>query len=66
MSHYGVNAGVPKTADPVSDPLGDSDRAVTDACGEVLAAILDTEISPELVPPGADGQIQSTEELVGP
>ena len=33
----------------------------------VLSAILDTEISPELVPPRADGgPIQSTEEVVGP
>ena len=38
----------------------------TDACAEVLGAVLDTEISPELVPPGADGQVQSTESLVGP
>ena len=34
--------------------------------GDVLGAVLDTEISPELVPAGADGKAQSTEELVGP
>jgi NAD+ synthase (glutamine-hydrolysing) len=38
----------------------------TDACGTVLSAVLETDISPELVPPGADGKVQSTEELVGP
>jgi NAD+ synthase (glutamine-hydrolysing) len=32
----------------------------------VLADILATEISPELVPPGTDGRIQSTETLIGP
>ena len=32
----------------------------------MLHAILDTEISPELVPAGADGKIQSTEATVGP
>lgn len=32
----------------------------------MLQAILDTEISPELVPVGADGAVQSTEAAVGP
>ena len=32
----------------------------------MLNAILDTEISPELVPAGADGKLQSTEGTVGP
>jgi len=66
MSHYGVNAGVPKTLIQYLIRWVIQTGQFTDACGEVLAAILDTEISPELVPPGADGQIQSTEELVGP
>ena len=66
MSHYGVNAGVPKTLIQYLIRWVISTGQFTDACGQVLGAILDTEISPELVPPGADGQIQSTESLVGP
>ncbi len=66
MSHYGVNAGVPKTLIQYLIRWVIGTGQFTDACGQVLAAILDTEISPELVPPGADGQIQSTESLVGP
>jgi NAD+ synthase (glutamine-hydrolysing) len=33
---------------------------------KVLVDILDTEISPELVPPGEDGEMQSTEGKIGP
>lgn len=66
MSHYGVNAGVPKTL------IQHLIRWVITA-GEfgpevagTLRAILDTEITPELVPV-ADGQTpQSTEAAVGP
>ena len=36
------------------------------ATAEVLQSVLDTEISPELVPPGADGKVQSTESTIGP
>ncbi|MEG3123028.1 NAD(+) synthase [Sphingomonas sp. GB1N7] len=66
MSHYAVNAGVPKTLIQflirwcVASDQFDRD---TDS---VLEAILGTEISPELVPPGADGAIQSTESRIGP
>lgn len=66
MSHYGVNAGVPKTLIQylirwcVGTAQFDGD---TDA---ILLSILGTEISPELVPAGADGAIQSTESKVGP
>ena len=66
MSHYGVNAGVPKTLIQhlirwvVSS--GQFDDASTD---ETLLAVLDTEISPELVP-AKDGVIQSTEDTIGP
>ena len=66
MSHYAVNAGVPKTLiqflirwcirtdqyDPETD--------------RVLQAILDQEISPELVPANAGGAMQSTEAKIGP
>lgn len=66
MSHYGVNAGVPKTLIQYLIRWVIATGQFTDACAEVLGSVLDTEISPELVPPGADGAVQSTESLVGP
>jgi NAD+ synthase (glutamine-hydrolysing) len=66
MSHYAVNAGVPKTLIQflirwcIRTDQYDRD---TD---EILGAILATEISPELVPAGADGAMQSTEARIGP
>ncbi|MCZ8369104.1 MAG: NAD(+) synthase [Porphyrobacter sp.] len=66
MSHYGVNSGVPKTLIQYLIRWAIATRQFTDVCGEVLASVLDTEISPELVPPGADGAMQSTESMVGP
>lgn len=66
MSHYAVNAGVPKTLIQFlirwCIATDQYDRA-TDA---VLEAILATEISPELVPAGSDGAMQSTEARIGP
>jgi NAD+ synthase (glutamine-hydrolysing) len=66
MSHYAVNAGVPKTLIQFLIrwvvKTGQFD-AVTD---DILIAILGTEISPELVPAGADGAIQSTQSKIGP
>ena len=66
MSMYGVNASVPKTL----VPLVISAAAATPrfaAAGGVLRDILDTPISPELLPPDANGNItQHTEDLVGP
>ena len=65
MSMYGVNAGVPKTlvrhlVQYYSDTCGDR------ALSEVLTDVLDTPVSPELLPP-VDGVIsQKTEDLVGP
>ena len=66
MSHYGVNAGVPKTLIQYLIRWTIQTGQFDAACGEVLASILDTEISPELVPAGADGAIQSTESIIGP
>jgi NAD+ synthase (glutamine-hydrolysing) len=66
MSHYAVNAGVPKTLIQFlirwCIRTDQYDRETDD----ILAAILATEISPELVPAGADGAIQSTEARIGP
>src|SRR3546814_11836757 len=66
MSHYGVNAGVPKTLIQFLIRWAiktDQYDAETDA---VLGDILAAEISPELVPAGDDGAVQSTESLIGP
>ena len=65
MSMYGVNAGVPKTlvrhlVKYYADTCGD------EALAAVLLDVLDTPVSPELLPP-VDGVIsQKTEDLVGP
>jgi NAD+ synthetase len=68
MSMYGVNASVPKTlvrtlvrwaADNKFDATGNIHRTLLD--------IVDTPISPELLPADADGKIaQKTEDTVGP
>lgn len=71
MAHYGVNAGVPKTLIQhlirwVIAHSDESGTTLTDRAKEVLQAVLDTEISPELVPAGQDGKVQSTESTIGP
>jgi NAD+ synthase (glutamine-hydrolysing) len=66
MSHYAVNAGVPKTLIQFLIRWCIQTSQYDSATDEVLARILGTEISPELVPAGADGAIQSTEAKIGP
>lgn len=65
MSMYGVNAGVPKTL--VRHLVRyEADIAATAELKNVLLDILDTPVSPELLP-AKDGEIaQKTEDLVGP
>lgn len=66
MSMYGVNASIPKTLIRwmISAIAEMPDFAASRA---VLEDILDTPISPELLPPDAEGKIaQYTEDLVGP
>jgi len=65
MSHYGVNSGVAKTLIRHLIRWVAHRELVGAEATPVLKAILDTEISPELVP-AKDGQIQSTEATVGP
>ena len=66
MSHYNVNSGVPKTLIQHLIRWVIASGQFSGEVGEVLGAILDTEISPELVP-AEDGQaLQSTEAKVGP
>ena len=66
MSMYGVNSSVPKTLIPwIIQAV--SDLPAFAASKAVLVDILDTPISPELLPPDAEGNIsQQTEDLVGP
>ena len=65
MSMYGVNASVPKTL------VRHLVQYYADTCGDeelqkILLDVLDTPVSPELLPP-EDGKIaQKTEDLVGP
>ncbi|MDR3287856.1 MAG: NAD(+) synthase [Peptococcaceae bacterium] len=66
MSMYAVNTGVPKTLVSylVRWYAAKSERQ---EIREALLDILDTPVSPELLPPDADGKIrQKTEELIGP
>ena len=68
MSHYNVNASVPKTLIQFLVRWAIDTRQYSPEAGEVLQAVLSTEISPELIPredpdaePGAD-----SESVVGP
>ena len=66
MSHYNVNGGVPKTLiQHLIRWVISSDQFSTDV-NDVLQSVLDTEITPELVPTGEDEEIQSSEAKVGP
>ena len=66
MSMYGVNAGVPKTlVRYVVEYV--SDTSMTEESKGYLKDILDTPISPELLPAEKNGEIrQKTEDIVGP
>lgn len=66
MSHYNVNASVSKTLIQHLIRFVAASGDVSAETTRVLHAILDTEISPELVPAGAGGTIQSTQSIVGP
>ncbi|MFF7542563.1 NAD(+) synthase [Streptomyces canus] len=63
MSHYNVNSGVPKTLIQHLIRWVISSEQFDEETGDILAAILDTEISPELVP---GEEMQSTESKIGP
>ena len=66
MSHYNVNAGVPKTLIQHLIRWVISSGQFEPAVSETLSSILATEISPELVPVEAGQTPQSTEAKVGP
>ena len=66
MSMYGVNAGVPKTLVRHIVRYA-ADSADSETLRRVLLDILDTPVSPELLPAARDGSFsQQTEQLVGP
>jgi NAD+ synthase (glutamine-hydrolysing) len=73
ISMYDVNAGVPKTLIQflirwvANERLASWNQSDAEALRQVLFAILDTPISPELLPPDRDGKIaQLTETSLGP
>src|SRR5271167_3840461 len=66
MSHYNPNASVSKTLIQHLIRFVAATGDLGPHTAPILHDILATEISPELVPPGADGLIQSTESIVGP
>ena len=66
MSMYGVNSSIPKTLVKYLVAWIAANK-VDDASRQTLLDIIDTPISPELIPADADGRIkQKTEDLVGP
>jgi len=76
MSNYGVNGGIPKTlvrvlVDWYARIHGEEIRSAAESgeaftLGSVLRDILDTPVSPELLPPKEGEIAQKTEDLVGP
>jgi len=65
MSMYGVNASIPKTL--IKYLVRFVSQQVDEQSALTLTDIIDTPISPELIPADADGNIkQKTEDLVGP
>ncbi|MBX9947205.1 MAG: NAD(+) synthase [Reyranella sp.] len=66
MSHYNPNGSVSKTLIQHLIRFVAASGDVDKNTAATLHDILDTEISPELIPPGEGGVIQSTEQSVGP
>lgn len=66
MSHYNVNGGVPKTLIQHLIRWVAEEGLFDPRASAVLRGVLETEISPELVPADASGAMQSTEAKIGP
>jgi NAD+ synthase (glutamine-hydrolysing) len=66
MSHYNVNGSVAKTSIQHLIRWAATSGQFDKAASRTLLSVLDTEISPELVPADASGAIQSTQAIVGP
>ena len=65
MSMYGVNSSLPKTLVRALVEWA-ADVTVNEELSRVLKDILDTPVSPELLPPSRENKYQVTEESVGP
>jgi NH3-dependent NAD+ synthetase len=65
MAHYGVNAGLPKTLIQHLIRWCIASGQFAPSVRTVLETVLNTEISPELVP-ATEGESQKTEEIIGP
>lgn len=65
MSHYNVNAGMPKTLIQHVIRWFARQEDVEGRIASVLESIVSAEISPELVPDSGQG-VQSTEQIIGP
>jgi NAD+ synthase (glutamine-hydrolysing) len=66
MSHYNVNGSISKTLIQHLIRWVATTRQFDETASKTLLGVLDTEISPELVPADATGAIQSTQAIVGP
>jgi NAD+ synthase (glutamine-hydrolysing) len=66
MSHYNVNGSISKTVIQHLIRWVAETGQFDAAASKTLLGVLDTEISPELVPATATGAIQSTQAIVGP
>ena len=66
MSHYNVNGSVPKTLIQHLVRWVATTRQFDGVASAALLSVLDTRISPELIPADASGALQSTEDKVGP
>ena len=69
MAHYSVNASVPKTLiQHIIRWVAETGQLGSDEASETLLSVLETEISPELVPgdPTGTQPAQSTEAQIGP
>jgi len=67
LSMYAVNYGVPKTVVRLMAAFLAKSGTFPDAVADILQDIANTPISPELLPPDADGKVgQRTEDIVGP
>ncbi|MGQ0560608.1 MAG: NAD(+) synthase [Gemmatimonadota bacterium] len=67
MSHYHVNASIPKTLIQYLIRWVVRTGGFGDEANDALLSILDTEISPELIPAAeGDGTLQSSEAVIGP
>src|SRR5579884_59296 len=66
MSHYNVNASVPKTLIQFLLRWAIDTNQYGGTASETLQSVLDTAISPELIPSDDRGELQGSEKVVGP